>query len=73
MHSLQRRRTWRRRAALVLLTMPLLQTATCLDIASVSLINGFFDAVTPHLIDAAREQLGLIEEGSNSGDQEETR
>jgi hypothetical protein len=37
----------------------LLATGPCVTIAQQSLINGFFDAVTPILVDYARQELGL--------------
>ncbi len=45
--------------AVIALSCPLLTTGPCLTIANESVINGFFDAVTPLLIDYARDQLGL--------------
>ncbi len=48
-----------RRVALVVLALPLLLTGPCLVTAQQSLINGFFDAVTPLLIQAVSEELGV--------------
>jgi hypothetical protein len=48
-----------RRLALLALTLPLLQTTTCLDIAQQSILRGFFNAVTPQLVAAAQDRLGV--------------
>ena len=45
--------------ALASLVCPLLATGPCATIAEQSVINGFFDAVTPILVDQARQDLGL--------------
>ncbi len=58
----------RRRVLLVVLALPLLTTGTCLDIAQESLIDGFFDAVTPHLVDQAEEGLGLTSDASDTAE-----
>ncbi len=44
---------------LAVLTSPLLATGSCLTIAETSVINGFFNVVTPLLVDQARQSLGL--------------
>ena len=43
-----------------LVALPLLATGPCLTIAQQSVINGFFNAVTPELVDQARTTLGLL-------------
>jgi len=48
-----------RAIALLLLGLPLLATGPCLLTAEQSLINGFFDAVTPLLIQWYSDQLGV--------------
>jgi hypothetical protein len=48
-----------RGVALVLLGLPLLATGPCLTTAEESVINGFFDAVTPLLIERTAEDLGV--------------
>ena len=48
-----------RRAALVLLGLPLVATGPCLITAQQALINGFFDAVTPLLIERVADDLGV--------------
>jgi hypothetical protein len=50
--------------ALGLVALPLLTTGPCLTIADQSLINGFFNAVTPLLVDEARSALGLAPAGT---------
>lgn len=45
------------RIALIVLTWPLLQTLTCLDRLQISLIEGFFDAFNPWLIERYERQL----------------
>jgi hypothetical protein len=45
--------------ALASVVCPLLATGPCVTIAEQSVINGFFDAVTPILVDYARQELGL--------------
>jgi hypothetical protein len=47
-----------RSVALLLLALPLLATGPCLITAEQSLINGFFDAVTPLLIEQFSQELG---------------
>jgi len=44
---------------IMLLALPLLATGPCLITAEQSLINGFFDAVTPLLIQQVSEELGV--------------
>lgn len=58
-----------RTAAIAALTFPLLSTGTCLRIAQTSAVNGFFDAVTPYLIEYARSELGLTNSGTSAGNQ----
>jgi hypothetical protein len=48
-----------RGVALLLLGLPLLATGPCLITAEQSLVNGFFDAVTPLLIQWYSDQLGV--------------
>ncbi len=48
-----------RRVALVLLGLPLLATGPCLLTAQQALINGFFDAVTPLLVERVADELGV--------------
>ncbi len=50
---------FRRTIILVVLAIPLLSTGTCLTIAQDAVINGFFNAVTPLLIDQAATAWGL--------------
>jgi hypothetical protein len=45
--------------AAALLTLPLLQSGTCAEILERSLINGFFQAVTPVLQDRAEMALDV--------------
>lgn len=52
-----RRRAWN--AALAVLTLPLLQTAACIDRAQRSIINGVFDAIIPIVVSDAERRLGL--------------
>ena len=47
--AMKRRRVLRRWLTVVLISIPLLQSGTCVDLTTRSLINGFFDAVTPEL------------------------
>jgi hypothetical protein len=53
-----------RAIVLGLAALPLLTTGPCLTIANQSAINGFFNAVTPLLVDAARNALGLTPTGT---------
>ena len=48
-----------RHAALAALLVPLLATGPCLTTAEQSIINGFFDAVTPLLVERVSEELGV--------------
>ncbi len=52
---------WVRGSLLMLLGLPLLATGPCLTTAEQSIINGFFDAVTPLLIERFAEELGVSE------------
>ncbi len=45
------------RLALIVLTWPLLQTLTCLDRLQISLIEGFFRAFNPWLIERYQREL----------------
>lgn len=67
-----RMRRWYKIAAIAALTTPLLQAApgqfTCLERAENALAGGFIDAVTPFLIDAFAQQLGLSPPNSNFND-----
>ena len=54
-----RRSRWFRCLTLASLASLLLATGPCLTTAEQSLINGFFDALTPLVVDQARQQLGL--------------
>ena len=54
-----RKRTWRRRLAFLALTLPLLE-ATGVQITERSLINGFFDAVTPFAADRLAERAAAF-------------
>jgi len=47
----------RARLALIVLTWPLLQTLTCLDRLQISLIEGFFGAFNPWLIERYQREL----------------
>jgi hypothetical protein len=58
MPSIHRRRLRLAGAALVL-ALPLLATGPCLLTAEQALINGFFDAVTPMLVDRFASELGV--------------
>ena len=53
-----------RTLALILLALPLLVTGPCLTIANQSVINGFFNAVTPILVDRAAQALGVTPTGT---------
>ncbi len=61
----------RRYVLLVVLTCPL-WTTTCLNITQTSLVDGFFDGVTPHLLDAyaaaleERYDLASTEDGGDT-------
>jgi len=44
---------------LALLTLPLLATGPCLTMVQRSLIQGFFNAVRPIVVEQVREELGL--------------
>jgi hypothetical protein len=59
MMSRVRRSRVLRYLALASVVCPLLATGPCVTIAEQSVINGFFDAVTPILVDHARQELGL--------------
>ena len=48
-----------RRLMIVALTLPLLASGSCMQITQGALINGFFDALTPILLDQVAQQLGL--------------
>jgi hypothetical protein len=54
------------------LALPLLATGPCLTTAEQSVINGFFDAVTPLLIDYVANELGVPTQAS-AGTQKELR
>lgn len=43
----------------VVLMWPLLAAGSCAVIAQTSVVNGFFNAVTPMLVDHVRADLGL--------------
>lgn len=62
----RRRRTFRRSLIIALATFPLLSTGTCLEIATESLIDGFFDATTSIVNDRLSDELGLSTSGSSS-------
>jgi len=63
MQPSRQRRRWRRRASAWLvattLSLPLLQSGSCVEILERSLINGFFQAITPMLQQNAETALGL--------------
>ena len=50
------------------LTFPLLGTGTCLEITQNSLINGFFDATTPLLLEYVESQLPNSSDETKSTD-----
>ncbi len=54
----------RRKVVLVALALPLLSAGTCLNLARESVINGFFDAVTPALDQQLQDTLGLDTTGA---------
>lgn len=49
------------------LALPLLATGPCVTIGIESVIDGFFNAVNPALIDAAAEELGLQSTSTSGG------
>lgn len=49
---------WRRRVQLLLLALPLLNTGTCVQIAQRTLVNAFFEGVSPVLVEQLAESLG---------------
>lgn len=52
-----------------LLTLPLLETGACVQIAQDSIINGFFDAATPMFIERAQDALSPpVNAGETDGD-----
>ena len=44
----------RRKLALFAITLPLLQTINCVDLTQTALITGFFDGITPALLESAQ-------------------
>ena len=60
-------RTLWRRLTIGALTLPLL-TMSCVDIAQRALINGFFDAVTPVMIEQWEECLTEAWQGEEEGE-----
>ena len=54
-----RRARERRTAVAVALALPLLSAGTCLNLARESVIDGFFDVVTPALNAELQDHLGL--------------
>lgn len=65
MNSKLRFRRWR--WWLFGLAMPLLTTGPCVTIGIESVIDGFFNAVNPVLIDAAADELGLQSASTSGG------
>jgi hypothetical protein len=59
MRGTRKQRRFKRGVAMLLLGLPLLVTGPCLLTAEQSVINGFFDAVTPLLIQWYSDQLGV--------------
>ena len=57
MENRQFHRRWVRVAWLIGLTLPLLQTGTCVEILERTVINSVFDATTPVLNDAVQTRL----------------
>jgi hypothetical protein len=53
-------------------TFPLLSTGTCVEIATESTIEGFFNAVTPLLVERVSEELGVTT-SSTSGSTSQPR
>lgn len=58
---LRLRRAARRWCLLGLGSAALLGTGPCLTTLEQSVVRGFFDAITPRLVDAARDALGLTD------------
>jgi hypothetical protein len=59
MQATAKYRRFGRQALVGTLLLPLLATGPCLTTAEQSVINGFFDAVTPLLIEQAAADLGV--------------
>lgn len=59
-----RRRRWLRAVMLGIVAFPLLATGPCLSIAQESAIAGFFQALTPILVDQLKDHLGVRDTGT---------
>jgi hypothetical protein len=56
----------RRRLVLSIVTLPLLAAGSCAVIAQTSVVSGFFNAVTPLLVDHVRAGMGLAADTAGS-------
>ncbi|MFH1746846.1 MAG: hypothetical protein ABIG44_07345 [Planctomycetota bacterium] len=54
------------------LALPLLETGTCLNMTQDALVDGFFEAVTPVLIEQVKTELGLATTSNDSGNDGES-